>query len=116
MTTQPPGRTDVLPPVMRAGMHWWAGLSVLFAVAAVLWVILLEPLALPRTGVHRYVPLALGLVPVLMLPPVWLWRARGIRRALRSSDGRLCRTPLHALRLQRVGPARYERVRSAATV
>lgn len=78
------------PPVMRRGMYWWVGLTLGFAALAVAWLALRRPLGLPRTGVVRYVPLVLGLTPVLVVNPLYLWRTWWLRRAVDAADGRLC--------------------------
>ncbi|QOJ14118.1 MAG: hypothetical protein HRU75_05500 [Planctomycetia bacterium] len=89
--TRPPMLASVtLPPVMRRGVAWWLILSSIAAAAALAWVLLRGPLDLPRRGVFRYVPLALGLVPLLIINPVYLWRTAWIRRAAALADGRLC--------------------------
>lgn len=71
-------------------MYWWGGLSIFFGLAAVAWVVLRGPFGLPRHGLFRLAPLAIALVPVVVLTPLWIMRTRWIRRALRGSEGRLC--------------------------
>ncbi len=66
------------------------GLSVLFALMALAWVILRGPLGVPRGFLYRFGALVLGVVPLTVIWPVWLLRTRHIRRALLDSEGRLC--------------------------
>ena len=80
----------VYPPVMRRGVWWLLGLTVLFAVAAVAWVVLRGPLGVPRGFAYRFGALVLVAVPFVVVWPVWLLRTRHIRRALLRSEGRLC--------------------------
>lgn len=79
-----------LPPVMRVRIYWWIGLTVFFALAAVAWGVLRKPFGLPRSGAYRFIPLGLGLVPILILTPVYLWCTRAVRKALLTSEGHLC--------------------------
>ena len=81
---------NALPPVMRRGIVWTLALSMLFVLAAIAWVALRRSLGLPRGGWFRYVPMVLGLMPILVLMPLWVWRTRRIRRAIVASGGRLC--------------------------
>ncbi len=89
--TRPPVLTSsTLPPVMRRGVFWWLALTCAFAAVAAAWVLLRGPLGLPRHGVFRFVPLALGLTPLLVINPLYLWRTSWIRRAAAEANGRLC--------------------------
>jgi hypothetical protein len=78
------------PPVLRRLTRWCVVLILLSAAAALAWVLLRRPLNLPRTGAARLIPLAIGLSPVLVVMPWWVWRTRSIRRAVRESGWRLC--------------------------
>lgn len=80
-----------LPPVMRRGAYWWLAATLFFAAAAIAWQLLKQPLGLPRSGIYRFVVLALGLTPVLVVNPIYLWRTAWLRRAVKAADGRLCR-------------------------
>ena len=82
--------SGIFPPVMRRGLLWWFGLSIVFPVLTIAWVVLRDRLGLPRHGGFRFVPLALALVPIVIVTPLWLLRTRSIRRDLLASGGRLC--------------------------
>lgn len=82
--------TGELAPVMRRGIRWWLALTTLAVLIALAWVLLRSPLNLPRTGIYRFVLLALGLAPLLVINPLYLWRTLWLRRALRKTAGRLC--------------------------
>lgn len=89
--TRPPGfSSPTLPPVMRRGVAWWLGALFTCAIAACGWIALRRPLGLPRDGVYRYVPMMLGLAPILLVNPLYLWRTAWLRRALAASNGKLC--------------------------
>ncbi|MCC7389753.1 MAG: hypothetical protein IT431_13405 [Phycisphaerales bacterium] len=91
MPAEPEVRSDVVfPPVMRRGVWWLLGLTVLFAVAAVAWVVLRGPLGVPRGFAYRFGALVLVAAPFVVVWPLWLLRTRHIRRALVRSEGRLC--------------------------
>lgn len=79
-----------LPPVMRRSLYWWFVLTLVPVATAIAWVLLRGPLGLPRQGVFRFVPLMLGLMPLLVANPWYLWRTAWVRRALADSGGRLC--------------------------
>jgi hypothetical protein len=81
---------QVFPPVMRRGLWWLLGLSTFMGLAAVAWVVLRGPLGVPRGFAYRYGALFLGLPPIIVLWPWWLFRTRSIRKALLESEGRLC--------------------------
>lgn len=76
--------------MMRRGLWWLLGLSTVMGLGAVAWVVLREPLGVPRGFAYRYGALFLGLPPVVVLLPLWLFRTRSIRKALLKSEGRLC--------------------------
>lgn len=78
------------PPVMRRGLVWLWGLSVLFSAVAIAWVIFRKPLGVPRGFAFRYTAMIIGLLPIVVVFPLWLIRTRHIRRALLRSEGRLC--------------------------
>lgn len=81
---------QVFPPVMRRGLWWVLGLSTFMGLGAIAWVVLREPLGVPRGFAYRYGALFVGLPPVVVLLPWWWLRTRWIRRALLESQGRLC--------------------------
>jgi len=85
-----PSKPQVFPPVMRRGLWWLLGLSTFMGLSAVAWVVLRGPLGVPRGFAYRYGALFLGLPPVVVLLPWWLYRTRSIRQALLESEGRLC--------------------------
>ena len=76
--------------MMRRGVYWLLGLTVVCMVAAVAWGILRERLGVPRGVAHRFGALVLAVMPFVTVWPVWLLRTRWIRRALVRSGGRLC--------------------------
>ncbi|MBU6413540.1 MAG: hypothetical protein KGS45_08700 [Planctomycetes bacterium] len=82
--------TGEIAPVMRRGVRWWLTLTTFSVLIALAWVLLRSPINLPRTGIYRFVPLALGLIPLLVVNPLYLWRTLWLRQALRKSAGRLC--------------------------
>lgn len=82
--------TSELAPVMRRAIRWWTILTIAFAAAGFVAILLRDQLGLPRTGWYRFMPLALGLGPLLIINPLYLWRTAWLRRALRTSGGRLC--------------------------
>lgn len=90
MSTRTPESTPQTPPVVCRAVWLWAVASTAFALAAIAWVILREPLGLPRGGVYRFMPLSLALTPILVFLPLWHWRVRRLRRALFASRFRLC--------------------------
>lgn len=78
------------PPVMRRGLMWLFGLSIVFFVAPLVWVGLREPLGVPRGFAYRFGALILVAVPFVVIWPLWMLRTRWIRRALLRTGGRLC--------------------------
>lgn len=82
--------TGAVAPVMRKGVRWWLATTILCCVLACVWLMLRGPLKLPRDGVYRFVPLAIALIPLLVVNPLYLWRTLWLRRALHRSSGRLC--------------------------
>ncbi len=89
-TAPPVIASATLPPVMRRGVYWWLGGTLFFAFAACAWLALRTPMGLPRHGAYRYVALGLGLVPLVVINPVYLWRTAWVRRSLAAARGRLC--------------------------
>lgn len=75
---------------MRRGLWWLLGLSAVFVLAPIAWVMLRGPLGVPRGFAYRYGALLLVAIPFVVLWPWWLLRTRSIRRALLESEGRLC--------------------------
>ncbi len=60
--SRPPVLTSsTLAPVLRRGVYWWLGITVLFSLAALVWILLRTRLGFPRDGAYRFVPLMLGL-------------------------------------------------------
>ncbi len=64
--------------------------AVVFALAALAWLVLGKRLGLTGGGGYRLVPIALALTPIVVLLPFWHWRVRRLRRALFASRFRLC--------------------------
>ena len=60
------------------------------SIATVVFVIVRGPLGIPRSGVWRFVPLMMGLSPIVVSMPVGHWMLRGIRREWHATGGRLC--------------------------
>ncbi len=77
------------PPVVRRWVYVWIGLSLIFSLAALAWLVLRRPLGLPRGGWYRLVPLVLAVMPVAVTA-WWLLRTRGLRRSVRATKGCLC--------------------------
>lgn len=91
MTPPPaPSKPQVFPPVMRRGVWWLLGLSAVFVLAPIAWVLLRGPLGVPRGFAYRYGALVLVAVPFVIIWPLWMLRTRHIHRALLRSEGRLC--------------------------
>lgn len=89
--TRPPVLvTGELPLIVRRGIVWWMALTIFFAACGLGWLLLREPLGLPRGGLFRFVPLAFGVTPIVIVNPLYLWRTAWLRRAARATDGRLC--------------------------
>jgi hypothetical protein len=78
------------PPVVRRAAYWLLGIVSVFEIAAVAWVVLRTPLGLPLRGAYSIVPLALALLPLLVVNPLYLWHTASVRRSLAASGGRLC--------------------------
>ncbi len=75
---------------MRRGLRVLLAFMLGFSVITVAWVGLRGVLGLPRGGWWRYMPLALALLPIVVVLPWWIWRTSWIRRGLLSSGGRIC--------------------------
>jgi len=90
MPSPTPLTPQVFPPVMRRGLRWLIGLSTIFVLAPVVWVLLRGPLGIPRGFAYRYGALVMVAVPLVIIWPLWMLRTRHIRRGLLESEGRLC--------------------------
>ncbi|MDX2148768.1 MAG: hypothetical protein SFZ23_14740 [Planctomycetota bacterium] len=78
------------PPVIRRAVVLWSTFAVLFALAGAAWLIFGKFFGLSRRGLWSFVPVGLGLTPILVLLPFWHWRVRRLRQALFQSRFRLC--------------------------
>jgi hypothetical protein len=90
MTPPTQSAQRVFPPVMRRGLYLYLGLCCLFALAAIGWVILRNPMGVPRGWAYRYGAMIPGFMPLLVFMPLWFLRTRHIRLALHEAQGRLC--------------------------
>lgn len=90
MSTPEARRSKTFPPVMRRGVLWMAGLSAACFVASLGWLLLRDAMGVPSGALRRYGAAILGLLPVAVIWPIWLWRTRPIRQGLIESEGRLC--------------------------
>lgn len=90
MTNTPTERAAPTPRVIRRAVRLWAMSAVVCALVALGCLVLRKPLGLPSGGGFRFVPIALGLAPIVVLLPFWHWRVRRLRRALFASRFRLC--------------------------
>lgn len=79
-----------LPPVLRRGMYWWLGATVFFAIAAIAWVLLRKPLGISSQGTLRYAPLVLGIIPLLVVNPIYFLRRSWVRRSALAAEWQLC--------------------------
>lgn len=77
-------------PVLRRYTVWFIVLVMLFSVLGVASILVRKWLGIPNRGWIRFLPLALALTPILVIAPLWWWRTRWIRRAVRESGWRLC--------------------------
>lgn len=82
--------TQEFPPVARRALRWWIIASTLISASAVAWIILRRPLNIPRTGWFRYFPFALGLSPIFIVTPIYMWRTAWLRRKLAETNNQLC--------------------------
>lgn len=70
--------------------RWSLAISVALAGSTVIYVALRNALGWPRGGIVRWVPVVMGAAPLVVVFPVAYLRLRWIRRAWRSSGGRVC--------------------------
>lgn len=75
---------------MRRVGAWTVGLSVLAVLATVAYILVRDALNWPHRGWFRWIPLALGLLPVGVILPIGHWYLRALRRDWQVSGGRLC--------------------------
>lgn len=75
---------------MRRVSRWTLVISVFMSTATVVFVIVRGPLGIPRSGVWRFVPLMMGMSPIVVVMPIGHWMLRGIRRDWHTAAGRLC--------------------------
>ncbi len=77
-------------PAVRRVWVWAISLSILIVLTTIIYAVLREPLDLPRHGWARWLPLALGLLPLCIILPTSHWILRNIRKDWATSGGRLC--------------------------
>lgn len=90
-------------PVVRRWTWWCLSITMLSSGLAVAFVIVRKSLGVPNSGWVRFAPLVLGLAPIVIIAPLWWWRTRWVRRAVRESGWRLC--PYCAYNLSTLGDA-----------
>ncbi len=83
------GASDT-PPVIAGAVRLFVSGALACVLGAIAWLVLRKLQIVPRSGVSRFVPLAMGLAPIVVLLPFWHWRVRRLRRALFASRFRLC--------------------------
>jgi hypothetical protein len=89
MSTRLPFKPRFMPPVLSRGFWWIMGLTLVCVLLAQIWVASRDELGVPRGFIYRYAPFV-AVIPHAVFWPWWILRRRSIRRALRSSHGRLC--------------------------
>ncbi len=78
------------PPAWSRASNRALSLAILCVVAAIAIAFLRDPLGWSKRGPTRYVTMALGFAPALVIFPYFHFSRRHIRRAWRDSRGRLC--------------------------
>ena len=90
MPSPPHDSAPGTPPVIAGAVRLFVGGAVLCVLTAVVWLVLRKLQLVPRGGASRFVPLVMGVAPIVVLLPFWHWRVRRLRRALFASQFRLC--------------------------
>ena len=78
------------PPVIRRQVRNAVLLSIILGLAAPALVLLRTPLGIPFEPWGRYGPLALGLVSLAVIWPLFIINRRRLRRQFHEACGRLC--------------------------
>src|SRR5688572_10634777 len=79
-----------VPPAIRKRVRNYLLAACLAPIAAIALVIFDEPLGIPREPWGRFGPLGLGLIPVVVLWPMFLFAQRRLRSQFHEARGRLC--------------------------
>jgi hypothetical protein len=78
------------PPAIRRQVRNYVLGAIAVSAAAVVLIVVRDPLGIPREPWGRYGPLALGLIPICVLWPMFLFSRRRVRRQFDEAGGRLC--------------------------
>lgn len=78
------------PPLLRARIRNFVIVAIICGFAAPAFVMLRDPLGIPREPWGRWGPMAFGLTPILVCWPMYVLGRRRINRQFKEAGGRLC--------------------------